>query len=308
MTHWFFENDRGPEGLLRYLTLILTTRGCSWARGKGPCLMCGYQADADPAISPEAVVAQVAGLSGQLSQAEGVKLYTSGSILDEDELPTDLRRELLARLAASPAREIVLETRADLVTQEGVAEVLATLPGKHVEFAMGLESSNDEVLAHCVHKPTRFVDVRRAAEEIRAAGAGVKLYLLLKPPFLSEGEAIDDCLESCRDAAKIADTVTINLLNVQRRTLVEKLWERNEYRPPWLWSAVEVARACQDLPVRLLMGLAGAGSRRGAYNCRRCSKHVTRALRHAALSGDYTLPGLACGCEDEWRVYRELRD
>lgn len=75
---------------------------------------------------------------------------------------------------------------------------------------------------------------------------------MLKPLFLSEKQAMEDITRSIDDAAPYADTISINLCNVQKGTLVETLWEKGQYRPPWLWSIIEILQRAKaahpDLP------------------------------------------------------------
>ena len=57
-------------------------------------------------------------------------------------------------------------------------------------------------------------------------GVGVKGCLLLKPPFLTESEAVDDMVESVRQCANIngCHTVSMNSADVQRYTVVNTLF------------------------------------------------------------------------------------
>ena len=50
-----------------------------------------------------------------------------------------------------------------------------------------------------------------------------KAYLLLKPPFLSEKESIEDIINSINTIHNIVDIISINPCNIQKNTFVEKL-------------------------------------------------------------------------------------
>ena len=80
----------------------------------------------------------------------------------------------------------------------------------------------------------------KVCETARDNGVDVKAYVLLKPPYLGEKEAIEDAVQSAIDAAPYVDKISINPVNVQKNTVVEKLWFRNEWTAPWLWSVIEV--------------------------------------------------------------------
>ncbi len=108
---------------------------------------------------------------------------------------------------------------------------------------MGLETSNDLIREHVIRKGFTFQDFVDASEAVHSQGGRVKAYLLLKPPSLSEGQAMRDAISSAQAAREHADVLSLNLCNVQRNTQVERMWERGEFRPPWLWSALEVIKS-----------------------------------------------------------------
>jgi radical SAM enzyme (TIGR01210 family) len=119
------------------LVAILRTRGCHWSR-KGGCSMCGYNVESLEGIGPEELSAQ---LSVVLERYEGermVKLYTSGSFLDPDEIPMEVRDRILG--AFDGAKRVLFESRPEFVTPE----VLKDLPD-HSAVALGLEDRKSVV-------------------------------------------------------------------------------------------------------------------------------------------------------------------
>ena len=93
------------------------------------------------------------------------------------------------------------------------------------------------------------------------------------------------------------------------------MFRNREYRPPWLWSLVELIRRVHpnirpegEEPVtRLLVHPTAAGKIRGAHNCGNCDKRVAVAIERYSVSGDLgEFDGLACECEARWRTEREL--
>ena len=104
-----------------------------------------------------------------------------------------------------------------------------------------------------------------------------------------------DAIASARAARGHADILSLNLCNVQRNTVVERMWERGEFRPPWLWSALEVLKS---VPGPIVCDPVGAGTRRGPHNCGECDDGVAEAIRTHALSQDVApLQSLDCPCK-----------
>jgi radical SAM enzyme (TIGR01210 family) len=281
------------------LTMILRTVGCRWNR----CTMCGYASEGAPATA-EDLVAQFENAMQRASPAvQLVKIYTSGSFLDPREMPESAKDEILKRLGASGVKRLVIETRPEYVTAERVEWSISHL---ETEFAIGLETANDLIRQHVIRKGFSFQDFVAASEIIHDLGGRVKAYLLQKPPLLTEGEAMRDAIQSARRARKHADVLSLNLCNVQRNTLVERLWERKEYRPPWLWSALEVLKS---VPGPVVCDPVGAGTRRGPHNCGKCDASVAEAIRNHALGQDVSVFGdLDCECREAWRDLMDLEE
>lgn len=296
------------------LTVIFKTSGCRWGR-VGGCTMCGYVYDsADTSPSPQDLEAQ---FDKALSKASNfdefmLKIFTSGSFFDEREIAAEVRRSILGRIAEDGRIvKVIAETRPEFVNDELMQEGIELLKGTKFEIAMGLETSSDLIREDSINKGFTFQDFVRAAETAKRHGVTTKAYLLLKPPFLSEGEALEDMVSSVNDAARYADTISINLCNVQRGTLIEHLWQKGQYRPPWLWSIVEVLKRAKEAnPDTVIMSdPVGAGSKRGPHNCKLCSRDVADSIRKFSITQDLEeFDDLTCECVELWKKVLEMDD
>ncbi|MDV0446077.1 hypothetical protein MmiAt1_16890 [Methanimicrococcus sp. At1] len=308
------DNLRGD--VIDVLTIIFQTSGCYWGK-QGGCTMCGYVYDSSTGEPAESDI--MAQLDKALEQAERrklerfmVKIFTSGSFLDKREISADLRKEILSRLAGDERIAAVLaETRPEFVTEESAADCLAVMGGKPLEFAYGLETTSDRIRRESINKGFSFAHFKRAAEIAKQNGIFTKAYLMLKPPFLSEKEAMDDILNSIDEVAPYAETVSINLCNVQNGTFVEKLWENKEFRPPWLWSIVNILKEAKTKhpDLYLMSDPVGAGAKRGPRNCKICSRDVADMIREFSITQDVkTLEKIDCGCKLLWEKELLLDD
>ncbi len=120
---------------------------------------------------------------------------------------------------------------------------------------------------------------------------------------MSEKAAIADVVGSARAINGATDTISINPTNVQKDTLVDKLYRRGEYRPPWLWSVVEALKELRGLRARVMSKPTGGGKRRGSHNCGHCDGTVLRALEDYSLGAGDWLDELECDCRSEWETY-----
>ena len=64
-------------------------------------------------------------------------------------------------------------------------------------------------MKNSVNKNYDFEDFKEAAKLLRENGISVRTYLLLKPPFLTENEALRDSIKSARDLAPYSDFISI---------------------------------------------------------------------------------------------------
>ncbi|MFZ3166643.1 MAG: archaeosine biosynthesis radical SAM protein RaSEA [Candidatus Methanoperedens sp.] len=291
------------------LTIIFQTSGCRWNN----CTMCGYVYDS--ARSPPSHDDLMKQFEHAMSRCKDeefiVKIFTSGSFLDDSEIGSSTRIEMLSRLRENDrVKKVIAETRPEYVTDEKLSEASAAL-GKKFEVAIGLETSNDVIRKDCINKGFSFSDFTRASEVAKKNDVTVKAYLMQKPPFLSEGIAMNDMINSINDAAPFARTISMNLCNVQKGTLVDEMFERGDYRPPWLWSAVEALRVGKELaPGTVIMSdPVGAGSMRGPHNCGKCDDDVAEAIRIFSLTQDTAVfKNLDCDCKELWKKVVELED
>ena len=302
-TRVWLDEDNTPDGVRESLTIILNTGGCRWARAGG-CTMCGYVAESvDGGTVPhDALMTQIeACLDHEREHADDpaslIKIYTSGSFLDEREVPAETRREIADTFV--DRERIVVESLPDFVTRERLTDFIDT--GLETDVAIGLETATDRVRHDCVNKYFDFEEFVAASGVAGDVGAGIKAYLLLKPAFLTEREAITDMKSSIRRCAEHAHTVSMNPCNVQRHTMVEELYFDSGYRPPWLWSVAETLEDTTEAPAIVVSDPVGHGSDRGPHNCGECDDRVQKAIKDFDLRQDPTVfEQVSCECEHTW--------
>ncbi len=308
LASWRGKERYGNE-VLECLTLILKSGGCMWSA----CRMCSYRHERYGAESGDALLghlrAQLIWVMNEYNPADYlmVKIFTSGSFFDPREVPP----EFLADVAAAfKGKLVIAETRPEFIRQEVLDPFIEALDDgrwkRPLYCAIGLETSNDTIREKCINKGFSFRDFRDAAGRARAAGAGVKAYLLLKPLFLTEREAVEDMKTSVADTVPFAEMISMNPCTVQRDTELEYYWKRGAYRPPYLWSVLTLLEAA---PIHVTCDPIGGGQRRGPHNCGRCDRDIVRGIRDYSLTGDRDLIGalldIVCGCREEWEFVLE---
>ncbi len=290
------EKDLSSGKTVDTMVAILRTSGCSWSK-TGGCTMCGYNAASISQIGEADLMKQLDSVLNRYNDEPFVKIYTSGSFLDVDEIPLNVRERVFDEF--SDCERLLFESRPEYIDED----VAGTLP-KNVTVALGLESSNPEILKQSIRKGFVPEDSRKAGETIRDAGLSVRSYLLLKPLFLTEGQAINDSIASAKFADEYSNEISINPLNVQRRTLTERLWRRGEFRPPWIWSLIEVMEQLSgNTDARIMSSPSGGGTNRGVHNCGECDKEALKAVEKFSFTQNIKDLEVTCRCKDKWKDY-----
>lgn len=280
------------------MVVIMRTNGCAWVKSGG-CTMCGYRDASLRNVTEGDLMAQVDQAVSKYDGEPFVKIYTSGSFLDDNEVPPSVRSRIFDEFAA--AERILFESRPEFITESSLSE----LP-KNVTVALGLESCSDEILEKSINKGFTSGDIRTAGSMIKARGLSVRTYLLLKPLYLKESCAIEDAVDSVMFANGFSDEISINPVNVQRKTQMERIWKRGGYRPPWIWSLIEVLRMCSGkTDARLMSSPSGGGSQRGVHNCGKCDRTLLDAVERFSFSQDIRDLEAECGCLSEWKDYMQ---
>ncbi|HWR63848.1 MAG TPA: archaeosine biosynthesis radical SAM protein RaSEA [Candidatus Thermoplasmatota archaeon] len=287
--------------------IIFRTRGCSWALSSG-CTMCGYFNDSMlSAVSEKDVLAQFENALQGYKNEKIVKIFTSGSFLDPSEIPVPVQQQILTTLD-NTAEKISVESRPEFITEKSVGAIQKNIPLKKFEVGIGLETSNDLVREKAINKGFTFQEFKKAAVLLKKHKAHVKTYVLLKPPFLTEKESLNDCINTAKDTSSCTDLLSLNPTNIQRHTVVEYLWKRNQYRPPWLWSIVEfLQQSTRITDAFVKCDVVGGGSTRGPHNCGVCDTKVLHAIEEFSLTQKKDVfNGLSCSCQEQWRDQLDL--
>lgn len=177
------EEERAESGeIVRVATIFLTNRECPWR-----CLMCDlWQNTLTESVPPGAIPEQIDFALGQLGDARQIKLYNAGSFFDSRAIPPEDFSAIAAQVRGF--ERVIVEGHPALIG-EAVLRFRDLLTGR-LEVAMGLETVEPTVLEKLNKRMTldRFA---KAAEFLRAHDVALRVFVLVKPPFLEESAALE---------------------------------------------------------------------------------------------------------------------
>ena len=290
--------------------LALQTTGCSLLhRRQGGCLHCGLGSDGiiSDRIDRESRMEQFKKKLDILdfSDCPVLCVYVPGSFLNEREMDAASQKQLLSVIAGKKdVRKLILESLPQYITDERIKDLKTILPDTEVEIAVGLDSCNDQIRSVCINKNFSITAFEKACGILKRHGVAFSAFALLKPPFLTEREAIIDTVRTAHRIFEMgAAAVSIEPNTVQDNTVVSKLYERNLYRPPWLWSMIEVI---QGLPPGFQVRAGGVvvypRAVQAAHNCSKCTHAVWQKIQEYNLVQDKNIfKDLDCECKQKWK-------
>lgn len=266
------EKERLPGGrIAASTTLFLAGRECPFT-----CVFCDLWRFTTDAPTPQGAIPEQIRLglerAADLEQAvhtDGprlVKLYNASNFFDSGSVPKADDAEIARRVADFD--RVVVECHARLVGRR-CFEFAERVDGR-LEVAMGFETAHPDAFRR-LNKGADLQDLRRASTALKAAGLGLRAFLLLDPPFVPVSERRAWLLRSVEDALDQGAS-TVWLIPMRGgSTEMSRLEAQGDFTPPTLErieEAFDEARRLDPEAVRLdtwdLAGLTTDPDRDGA--------------------------------------------
>lgn len=278
-----WEEEIGETGAnIPTATLFLTNRECPYR-----CLMCDlWHNTLDTRVALGAIPAQIRIGLESLPPARQVKLYNAGSFFDPQAIPPEDDAEI-ARTVAGRER-VIVECHPALLGERCLR--FRDLLDSRLEVAVGLETVHPQALER-LNKRITVDSFRRAADFLNRNGIALRVFLLLRPPFLTEQEGVAWAMRSLEVAFEAGATVCAVIPTRAGNGAMEQLMRSGDFTPPSLRS-LEIV---QEYGLGLQRGrvFADLWDIEKFYQCN-CSP--LRAARLAAMNATQQIPP-PVGCD-----------
>lgn len=256
-SEFFFEGET-----VRRIMVVLRATGCEHYISNYGCSMCAhfngtpekpvkvenYINQWESIINGTAIEDEVKRKTFNINDFPVICLYNLGSLLNPNEVPQSAVREIFKSInTLQGIKKIIIESRAEYVTEENLDNIKEVYSGV-VEIGIGLESKSLIVRELCHHKRVPSLDIYLNSVKVcREKGFRSLAYINLKPPFLTEKEAIDDAIDTAVYAFENGfDAISIEPTSLQPYSLTDYLYSMGLYRVPWLWSVREVVKGIYE--------------------------------------------------------------
>ena len=151
------------------------------------------------------IAQQIRTALSDLPPARHIKLYNAGSFFDPQQIPPEDYEEIAA--AVDGFERVIVESHPAFLSGVHAERCrrFQSLLGGRLEVAIGLETAHPEVLAR-LNKRMTLDAFRRAAEFLHRHDIALRVFILLSPPFMPAGEAIEWACRSIDLAAECGAT------------------------------------------------------------------------------------------------------
>jgi len=190
-----------------------------------------------------------AAFSSAIMPVKELLIGTCGSILDKNEIMPELFRAVLDYIKPMRIKTLIFETHYTTITQDALRELKSELGSycEEIVIEMGLESSDNFVLANCWNKSINLSQLEETVRLIKGFGFGVVLNVMSGAPFLTPAQQFNDTLEAVKYAVRIgADRTDIFPVNIKKNTVIGYLYGIGKYTRPSLWMLAEILRTITD--------------------------------------------------------------
>ena len=249
---FFVEQECAHSGeTVSITTIFLTNRECPWR-----CLMCDlWKNTLTETVPVGAIPAQIDYALAKLGVARGtkneqtrgnatealqqIKLYNSGSFFDPRAILPEDYPAIAQRVALF--ERVIVESHPALIGERTLQFREFLQPAATLEVAMGLETAHPDVLEKLNKRMTldHFAD---AAAFLRGHGIALRVFVLVKPPFLDEAEALHWAKKSIDFAFDCGASVVSLIPTRLGNGALETLAEEGAFLPPRL-GTLEAALA-----------------------------------------------------------------
>ena len=285
--HFLHEQEPDQDGNLQLInTIFLTSKECSFK-----CLMCDlWKNTLNGPTPPGAILKQIDYALDRLPEADVIKLYNNGNFFDTKAIPPSDYPGIIERLQSY--KRVIVENHPKLCGDNCV-EFSQRLNGK-LEVAMGLETIHPDVLPK-LNKQLSPEDFKEAAAFLKSHEIGMRAFILLNPPFLTDQrENIEWTLKAIQFAFECGVACCSIIPTRPGNGMMEALQEQGYYIPPSLNALEEVF----ENALTLKQGRVFVDTWDIAFlsNCNQCFEERRHRLEQMNLSQKFQQP-TACSCQ-----------
>ncbi|MBU0651006.1 hypothetical protein KKC59_03750 [bacterium] len=287
--------------------ITLKSTGCEWVRISGGCSLCGHYVCTTQGreISDREYVEDFLRQynSFDFSDIPLLCLYNSGSVLNSAEISRQALFEICKIIALNKnIKKLVLETRIEYCDKDYILKLKDLLGNIDLELALGLECKDEFVRNVVLNKGISNKNYEDFSAEFKGL-VDFRFYIIVKPPFLTEKEALDDAVLAVEYALELgAKEVHLEPATIQKYTLGYFLNNKGLYNLPWLYTIIEILRQFKGKNIYVSPFAHKPSPVKEPVNCSWCSAdYKNLLLKQYNYNQDVSVfDNINCSCIKDW--------
>ncbi len=242
---------------------------------------------------------------------EVLTLYNNGNFFADAEIPPEAREHIFQSLSRSQVKTLIVESLPQFITKRELDIAKKNLSHCKLMVAIGLQSSNDVIRESAINTICTKYHFEQSVALLEKYGYKPLVFLMIKPPFLTESEAIEDAVSSVNYLQSLGlNEAILCPTKVDEATIVNLLFQRKQYAPPWLWTIIEILKQIHvgktNHPARIATSLLDSNRQTTsltAKNCPKCTARAIQALEEFNMTKNLKLlDSVKCDC---YSIYKE---
>ena len=213
------------------LFLIFNTGKCSW----GKCLFCGWGRLEFPKKNAEELLKEFIEKYEKLEKKEKeigrIKLYCSGSFLDEKQIPFEFLIKLLEYLKDKKVKKILFEAKINDLEEEKLIELkkVAEKTNKEIWFGIGLEVADSFLIKTLMKDFFDLKSFKEKALKAKELGFKLRIYALVNVPY--DKNIIETTKKTFEFAKEFADEIVFINAYPHKDAPIFWLWFNKKWKP-----------------------------------------------------------------------------
>jgi hypothetical protein len=250
---------------------------------------------------------------GDINDYEMITLFCNGNYFNDVEISKNVRNYIFKRIAESNAKYAVVESLPQFITSEKLDEIKTILGDKKLVVVMGFQSADDTVRNLAVNTTCTKTSFEFVVSEMLKREYIPMAFLMIKPPFLTESEAVSDVVESAKYLASIGmKQVTLCPMRVAPNTVASILYNMGGYKSLWIWSVVDILKRIHNEVPGITAVVNTTELKQDlnedstcAVTCPKCKDVMIKQIEKYLYTRDLNLLNLGCDCRKDYESFRD---
>ncbi|RBO82541.1 hypothetical protein [Marinomonas aquiplantarum] len=302
-------------------TMVVPGGGCAYYRSKkgDACTFCAFPGLTRDVIKgagyedyygswkldSETYIKMFDSLFDYSEKSERLAIFNGGSFFPESELPIGFQEYVYNRVSHSKkTKQLLVEAYPNFISRKKLENAVDQLGDKTLMVGIGLESSNDIVRNNIMNKGIDLGRFERKVKMMKEVGVVSYVYVFLKPHLLNEAQAYHDVINTLEYLSSIGvDEIALSCAFVSPGTPLERIYDRGDFRTPWLWTIIKVIEQAKQNRWPVTIGGFDDNPPPKAIpsNCSSCDPIVLDIIESYRRTGEFTMESAPlCSCYPSW--------